>query len=234
MEIEPLANDGAVATPRTNELSLLTATDLHPPPQAQADLYPHPHPHPHPQSHPGISAGSSAALGGQPRSGCWSDSELVARILDGVADGIAAHDASGQLLFINDAGARMCGYECAASALAAPPNDFLSRVQAFDDAGAMLSESDLPGPLAARGSVVPERLVRLLIGVDGRERWLSVKATPILDRRGAVRMSITIFRDVSRERSAEAERDRLRRELEVERARLAELSARFASTSEGR
>ena len=43
----------------------------------------------------------------------WSDSELLARILDGVADGIAAHDASGQLIFINDAGARMCGYESA-------------------------------------------------------------------------------------------------------------------------
>src|SRR6185436_11714700 len=43
----------------------------------------------------------------------------------------------------------------------------------------------------------------------------SVKATPILDRRGAVRMSISIFRDVTRERRVEAERDR----QELRRAR---------------
>jgi PAS domain-containing protein len=154
--------------------------------------------------------------------GAWSGSELLASILDGVADGIAAHDASGQLLFINDAGARMCGYDAASAALAAPTGDFLTRVQVFDADGAALDERDLPGPMAARGRVVPERLVRLQLRRGG-ERWLSVKATPILDHRGAVRMSISIYRDVTRERRAEAERDRVLRELETERARLAGL-----------
>ena len=156
--------------------------------------------------------------------GSWSASELLASILDGVADGIAAHDASGQLLFINDAGARMCGYEGAAEALAAPAGDFLRRVEVFDDGGSVLSEPELPGPLAARGRVVPERVVRLQLRLGGGgERWLSVKATPILDRRGAVRMSITIFRDVTRERRAEEERDRVVHELEMERSRLTAL-----------
>ena len=155
--------------------------------------------------------------------GMWSGSELLARILDGVADGIAAHDASGQLIFINDAGARMCGYESAPAALAAPAADFMDRVEIFDDHGIALSEPELPGPLAARGKVVPERVVRLHVRRNGGERWLSVKATPVLDRRGAVRMSISILRDVTRERRAEAERDRAVRELETERARLAAL-----------
>src|SRR5262245_45941816 len=126
MEIEPLANGGAVAKPRSNDLSLFTATDIQPSPHPQPHSHPHPHLHPPSQSHPSNSAASSAALAEHRHVGCWSDSELVARILDGVADGVAAHDASGQLLFINDAGARMCGYECATSAMAAPPNDFLS------------------------------------------------------------------------------------------------------------
>ena len=152
--------------------------------------------------------------------GTWSGSELLASILDGVADGIAAHDASGQLLFINDAGARMCGYEAAAAALSAPGGDFLTRVQVFDADGDTIDEDDLPGPLAARGRIVPERIVRLQLRRGGGERWLSVKATPILDRRGSVRMSISIFRDVTRERRAEAERDGVLRELERERARL--------------
>jgi len=155
--------------------------------------------------------------------GMWSGSELLAQILDGVADGIAAHDASGQLIFINDAGARMCGYESATAALTTAPADFLTRVQVFDEDGHALVETELPGPLAARGRVVPERIVRLQLRRDGRERWLSVKATPVLDRRGAVRMSISILRDVTRERCAEAERDRAVRELETERSRLAAL-----------
>ena len=162
----------------------------------------------------------------------WSASELLASILDGVADGIAAHDASGQLLFINDAGARMCGYEGAGEALAAPAGDFLKRVIAFDEQGSVLSEPELPGPLAARGRVVPERVVRLQLRLGNGERWLSVKATPILDRRGAVRMSITIFRDVTRERRAEAERDRVVRELEMERARLSALVDQLRSATD--
>ena len=164
----------------------------------------------------------------------WSSSELLASILDGVADGIAAHDASGQLLFMNDAGARMCGYPNAAEALAAPPSDFRGRVEVFDADGAKLNESELPGPLAARGRVVPERIVRLQLRHTGGERWLSVKATPVLDRVGAVRMSISIFRDVTRERLAEAERDRVLRELELERARLAALVEQLRASAGSR
>jgi PAS domain-containing protein len=155
--------------------------------------------------------------------GTWSGSELLAKILDGVADGIAAHDASGQLIFINDAGARMCGYDNASMALSVPSADFLTRVAVFDPDGIALTETELPGPLAARGKVVPERVVRLQLRRGDGERWLSVKATPVLDRRGAVRMSISILRDVTRERRAEAERDRALRELEMERVRLAAL-----------
>ena len=159
----------------------------------------------------------------------WSDSELLARILDGVAEGIAAHDASGRLLFINAAGARMCGYESPAAALLAPPDDFLTRVQTFDANGYALTEADLPGPLAARGQAVPERLVRLLLRASGSERWLAVKATPILDRRGAVRMSISIFRDISRERMIEAEHERVVQELQTEKRRLELLVDRLES-----
>ena len=164
--------------------------------------------------------------------GAWSASELLASILDGVADGIAAHDASGQLLFINDAGARMCGYQGAGEALAAPAGDFAKRVTVFDETGSPLTESELPGPLAARGRVIPERVIRLQLSLGGGDRWLSVKATPILDRRGAVRISISIFRDVTRERRAEEERDRVVQELEVERAQLTALVDQVRATGE--
>jgi len=168
--------------------------------------------------------------------GSWSGSDLLAKILDGVADGIAAHDASGQLIFINDAGARMCGYDSSTAALTVPAHDFLDRVAVFDSDGAPLPEAELPGPLAARGSVVPERILRVQLRHSGGERWVSVKATPILERRGAVRMSISIFRDVTRERRAEAERDRVVRELESERTRLAalvdQLSAQAGASAE--
>ena len=162
--------------------------------------------------------------------GSWSGSELLAKILDGVADGIAAHDASGQLIFINDAGARMCGYDSASEALSAPASDFSARVEVFDVGGASLAENELPGPLAAQGRAVPERTLRIHIRLGGTDRWVSVKATPILDRRGAVRMSISIYRDVTRERYAEAERDQVVRELELERTRLATLVGQLRGT----
>jgi PAS domain S-box-containing protein len=166
--------------------------------------------------------------------GSWSGSELLAKILDGVADGIAAHDASGQLLFINDAGARMCGYDNTSAALGVPSGDFMERVQILDIDGRALAETELPGPLAARGHVVPERILRIQLRQGGGERWVLVKATPILDRRGAVRMSISIFRDVTRERRAETERDRVVRELESERKRLAGLVEQLSAAAERR
>jgi PAS domain-containing protein len=177
---------------------------------------------------------SEAAYADVRHPGSWSGSELLARILDGVADGIAAHDASGQLLFINEAGARMCGYDGTAAALGVPSGDFFERVQVFDVDGRALAEAELPGPLAARGHVVPERILRIQVRLGGGERWVSVKATPILDRRGAVRMSISIFRDVTRERRAEAERDRVVRELESERKRLAALVEQLSAAAERR
>jgi len=177
---------------------------------------------------------SDAAYADVRHPGSWSGSELLARILDGVADGIAAHDASGQLIFINDAGARMCGYDSASAALGVPSGDFAERVQVFDVDGRALCEADLPGPLAARGHVVTERILRIQLRLGGGERWVSVKATPILDRRGAVRMSISIFRDVTRERRAETERDRVVRELESERKRLAALVEQLSASTERR
>src|SRR5881227_2792626 len=105
--------------------------------------------------------------------GSWSGSELLAKILDGVADGIAAHDASGQLIFINDAGARMCGYESATAALTAPSADFFERVQVYDAEGTALAESELPGPLAARGRPVPERILSIQLRGGDTERWVS-------------------------------------------------------------
>lgn len=161
----------------------------------------------------------------------WTGSDLLAKILDNVADGIAAHDASGHLIFINDAGARMCGYESAASAIAAPPGDFLTRVDVFTADGRLLSEAELPGPLAAQGQVISERIFRIQLRAGGAEHWVSLKATPILDRRGAVRMSISIYRDVTRERCAEQERDQVVRELESERARLAAMVEQLSASA---
>jgi hypothetical protein len=78
---------------------------------------------------------------------------------------------------------------------------------------------------------VPERILRIQLRVGSGERWVSVKAMPILDRRGAVRMSISIFRDVTRERHAETERDGVVRELESERTRLAALVEQLRATA---
>ena len=164
----------------------------------------------------------------------WTGSDLLAKILDNVADGIAAHDASGHLIFINDAGARMCGYDNAASATAAPPGDFLNRVDVFTADGMPVSEAELPGALAAQGRVISERSFRIQLRPGGAERWISLKATPILDRRGAVRMSISIYRDVTRERCAEEERDRVVRELESERARLSAMVEQLSALAGSR
>src|SRR5688572_8855143 len=62
-------------------------------------------------------------------------SEQLAIILEGVADGITAQRPDGSLLYANDAAAHLCGYPSAQALMSAPPSEVLLRFDVFDDQG---------------------------------------------------------------------------------------------------
>ncbi len=129
--------------------------------------------------------------------------DQLAAILQGVADGITVVDASGRMLYANDAAALLCGFATAAELLDAPTPEVLARFELLDEGGAPLAAERLPTRRALAGETPAATLVRFRTRGTGDVRWSSVTATPIRSNTGAVAMAVTVFRDTTERKRAE-------------------------------
>jgi PAS domain S-box-containing protein len=154
----------------------------------------------------------------------WAQGELRASrdqlevVLRGVADGVTAQDASGNLIYANEAAARLVGYPSAREFMEAPVREVMAAFEVFDEEGRTFSLASLPGRRALSGEEGAEEVLRFRGLATGEERWSVVKAEPVFDERGKVRVAVSIFRDVTESRRAE---EAMREVREAERARMA-------------
>jgi PAS domain S-box-containing protein len=125
-------------------------------------------------------------------------------ILGGVADGITAQDNNGRLIYANDAALRLLGYSTEADLLAAPSSELLGKFELLNESGAPMDWGGLPGREALRGVEVPEKTVGWRLLATGEMHWSIVKATPVVGEGGRVELVISIFRDITERRHADA------------------------------
>ena len=128
--------------------------------------------------------------------------EQLEIILRGVADGITAQDPSGELIYANEAAARIVGYPTSEALIKAPVREVMQRFTVADETGRPLSLEDLPGRKALQGESA-EALLRFREVETGQERWSVISATPVFDEGGRVRLAVNIFRDITASRRAE-------------------------------
>ncbi len=128
-------------------------------------------------------------------------------ILRGVADGITVQDATGKLIYANEAAARMTGCETVEELLTTPVADLFNRYQMLDDDGNPFPLDQLPGRAALQGRESAETLIRFRVSATGQERWSLVSATPVFDQDGTVQYAINIFHDVTERKHAERVQD---------------------------
>jgi PAS domain S-box-containing protein len=133
-----------------------------------------------------------------------SSRDQLAAILQGVADGITVQDASGALIYANDAAARISGYASGEEMARASVVDWQGKFVIMDERGDPLPFDRFPGRRALRGEQDPEITVRFRDVATGEERWSVVRATPIRDARGEVQFAVNIFRDITARIAAEA------------------------------
>lgn len=128
-------------------------------------------------------------------------------IFEGVADGILVQDASFNCVYVNEAGARLCGFASAAEMVSTPVAEALSKFAIYDEAGNPFPLERLPARLALSGAQEPaEALMRVRELATGRESWSVVTSRPIFDRGGKPQLAVSIFRDVTKQkRKAEAQ-----------------------------
>jgi PAS domain S-box-containing protein len=145
----------------------------------------------------------------------WAEEELrgsrnqLEIILGGVADGITAQDASGRLFYANEAAARMCGFSSVRAFVEAPVEEVLSKFEILDEAGDPFVVERLPGRRALGGEEEAEELLRFRVLETGEERWSIVRAAPVFDKEGRIRMAVNIMRDMTEQRRAQQEQARL-------------------------
>lgn len=130
-------------------------------------------------------------------------------ILAGVADGITAQDSTGRLIYANEAAARIIGYPSARALLRTPLQEVLERFEILDELGNPYPLERLPGRTAIQSKRSVETVLCFREIATGEERWTIVRSSPVFDAKGNSQLEVNIFHDITEQRRAEEERERL-------------------------
>jgi PAS domain S-box-containing protein len=118
-------------------------------------------------------------------------------ILEGVADSVTAQGPDGSLVYANEAAVRVLGFPSAEALLSAPLAEIMSRWVLLTPEGTPQSLADLPGRQALMGQEPDDVLVQFIDRETDEKRWSRIKAKPVRDADGSVRLAINVIEDVT-------------------------------------
>jgi PAS domain S-box-containing protein/excisionase family DNA binding protein len=113
-----------------------------------------------------------------------------------VADGITVQEPNGQLLFANDAAAKLLGFSSAKTLLATSVGDIIGKFDMLDETGNPFPIESLPGRQAILGAKPKQVIIRFRIRKTGEERWSIVNATAVTSQ-NKILYAINVFRDIT-------------------------------------
>ena len=125
-------------------------------------------------------------------------------VLAGLADGVTVQDATGHLIYVNDAAARMCAFPDAAAMLATSPERIIERFEILDEHGLPIDPDALPGRRVLAGQTAEPMLLRVRHLADGRTWWTSVRAYAIRGEDGAPELAVNVWYDATQEQRKRA------------------------------
>jgi PAS domain S-box-containing protein len=121
-------------------------------------------------------------------------------ILVNVAEAITLTDASGRMLFANQAAADLLGVSTPAELVHASPGSIMPRFLVLDEQGRELDLEQMPGRklFSSSGEQPEPLLVRNIVRATGEERWLIVRASPVHDlETGAILYAVNVFENIT-------------------------------------
>ena len=116
------------------------------------------------------------------------------RILAALAEAVTVQDATGRMVYANDAAARLLGAASPDEVLHATPEELTGRFTITKADGSPVGMDDLPGFRLLAGRDAPPLLTRSVHRATGREWWLLTKAT-LLDDDGP--LAVNVIEDVT-------------------------------------
>jgi len=115
-------------------------------------------------------------------------------ILKSITEGVTVQSPDEQLVFANDAAARLCGFASAEEMLAAPPDELIGRFEIRREDGT---------PFPPEEGETSTAVVRFRAARSGEERWSFVSGAPVRDAEGNIELAVTVFREFTGRRRAE-------------------------------
>jgi PAS domain S-box-containing protein len=125
-----------------------------------------------------------------------------------------AQDATGRLVFANEAAVRWLGFPDEETLLRTDVREVLNRFEVLDAEHRPFDRQRLPGRRALLGETVRGEVMCYRVRATGKEYWSMVNASPVFDRDGKVRLAINVFTDITEVRRAEASVQKHMRYLE--------------------
>jgi PAS domain S-box-containing protein len=123
-------------------------------------------------------------------------------ILRSITEGVTVQTPQDKLVFVNDAAARLCGFDSADAFLAASGEEIFGKFEILREDGTPFPVDELPGRLALQGKP-SNAVVRFRDKRTGEERWSFVSGAPVFDRTGKVDLSVNVFREFTDRRRSE-------------------------------
>lgn len=137
---------------------------------------------------------------------------LTETIFHSISDGIVATDVNGKLLYANPSAVRMVG-----RSLDGPFMDWRTHFEFFRvDQKTPFPFRELPATLAGRGTATDGVEIFLRHRGESEGVFISVHGRPLRDEDGAVVGGITVIRDITGVRAAEAQRQEAIADLEAQ------------------
>ena len=134
----------------------------------------------------------------------WREGENLAAILGSLTEAVTVQTVEGELVYANDAAARILGADSPEELLATPIREIMARFESANEDGSPLRFEQLPGRRILMGEKDPPPLVTRAVNLaTGEERWRVTKATPIHDADGVVRWACNIVDDITDVKRAE-------------------------------
>lgn len=127
--------------------------------------------------------------------------ELMASVIDSMAEGVVVADTAGRFLVVNDAARRMVG----GSQNRHVPVEAWSGVYGLyrPDTDQLYPTDELPLARVIRGEQVEETEIEIKNERLSEASWASVTGVPIRDSRGELMGGVAVFRDITSRRRAE-------------------------------
>lgn len=119
------------------------------------------------------------------------------QVLHGVANGITVQDATGKLVFVNQAAARMMNCASPEAAVEKGGAGILKGFKFYDEHMRPITPADFPGRHALQGVREPEMLIAYTTDDKASLHWTIVKAMPVLDEHGQVTLAVNVLQDVT-------------------------------------